>query len=146
MKTSPFISTLIVLNLGLLTFILLWTTKRELTQTNRQQAPEVIQESVVQAYPEFRFSSTPKSITLKDVDGKVIYKKESFDDKHELDEEEALLIPVNDEKQSEIQLEVVWQKEATPYHFFTMQFYGFENGKFGTAVSSDLYENILLEW
>lgn len=148
MKTSPIISTLVILNLAVLTYILLWKTGRtkNVEQVSRQEQVQEGEQRAVEALPSFRFSSMPKSILLKDAEGETIYQKTEFDNQFLLEEEEAIIIPINQEQKSELQLIVHWQNEAKPYHFFTMEFYGSQSAKFGTATTQDLYEDIILEW
>lgn len=131
-----------------MTYILLWKMNHA-NQPKQPLSEEVVLKASpreVKAMPSFRFSSLPKSIVLKDVEGKIIYKKTEFKNNFSFDEEQAIIIPIDQEQKSELQLIVHWVNEAKPYHFFTMEFYGSQSAKFGTATSQDLYEDIILEW
>ncbi len=131
-----------------MTYILLW--KMNHAKTIEQNRPEALviktSQRAVEALPAFRFSSMPKSITLKDTEGEIIYKRTEFENNFTLDEENAIIIPIDQEQKSELQLIVHWENEAKPYHFFTMEFYGSQSAQFGSATSKDIYEDIILEW
>ena len=100
----------------------------------------------VSASPEFRFSSKPASITLKDFDGNVIFQQTEFDESHEHNEFEDITIQYDQQRFSRLQLIVEWDTPASPYHFFDMEFTGYQGAKFATASSTNIHEDILLQW
>lgn len=96
--------------------------------------------------PEFRFSSKPKFITLKDFDDNVILHQTEFSEVHKYIELDDITIAYDKNKISRLQLIVEWDSAPTPYHFFDMQFSGYQGAKFATSSTSNIYEDIQLQW
>ncbi len=106
--------------------------------------PVIIEKNAIRVSAEFRFSSKPKSIILKDLNDKVVYRESNFDSDNE--HETDITIPHDDIKLSQLKLAVEWENEADPYNFFSMEFYGHERAKFGAGAATNIDENIFLQW
>lgn len=146
MKSSPVIATLVIINLAVITFLLIEKSKSTLSINTTSSSQEEGEKYVIEANPEFRFTSMPKRITFKNNKGEILYDKTEFDSEYELEELETILLPIDSERKSELQLIVEWKTQPKPYHFLMLEFYGTKSGNFATATSSDIYENIVLEW
>jgi hypothetical protein len=152
MKTFPLqqalvIVALIAANICILSILPSFgDNKKGSGEGNIELKEDVKKGKTIEVEPEFRFSSQPESVTLKTLDNSVIFYCDSFESENEHSQFPGINLPVDDKDVSRIQLIVKWKSKPSPYHFFTMEFYGHERGKFGTGVSGDIHQDLTLEW
>ena len=147
MKTFPIKSALvIVLLLGCCFYLFhLILENREANKTTviRIDRPEKkVQGEIVTTT--FRFSKRPTHLAFIDLEGKIFYQTNEFDNNNE--HIANITYPKNSNSFLELQLLVEWKTPAEAYHFFSMEIDNHEYAKFGASSPTDIIETIKLQW